>query len=266
MIEAWFAFAFGLLIGSFLNVCIYRLPRDLSVVRPRSFCPECEKQIAWYDNIPVLSFLLLGGRCRYCKARFSWRYPVVELLTGVVFFLGVYKLGLSWAAARFCLYAAYLVALLFTDLETRILPDEFTKSGIVLGLLFAPLAHLPVLFGYLILPAGAPLWQTSLVESGLGAFVPSAFLWLTGWLYERIRKREGLGFGDVKMIAMIGAFTGLSGALTVLLYGSVLGTVVGLLFIAITRKSMATYELPLGSFLAFVALVHAAVTTLSSSG
>jgi leader peptidase (prepilin peptidase) / N-methyltransferase len=130
MIEAILALLFGLLIGSFLNVCIYRWPRDLSVVKPRSHCPACEKTIAWYDNIPVVSYLVLGGRCRYCRARISWRYPVVELATGLLFFYWVYT---HWRrrrlAIKMCVFSALLVGLVFSDLEERILPDEMTLGG-----------------------------------------------------------------------------------------------------------------------------------------
>src|ERR1039458_9901222 len=137
MTAAILAFLFGLLIGSFLNVCIYRWPRDLSVVRPRSHCPSCEKTIAWYDNIPLLSYALLGGRCRHCRARISPRYPVVELLTGALFFVFVWRLGPSLAAVKFCLLSALLVGLTFSDLEARILPDEFTLGGMAAGLVLA---------------------------------------------------------------------------------------------------------------------------------
>ena len=134
MLEAFFAFAFGLLIGSFLNVCVYRLPRDLSVVRPRSYCPACEHPIAWYDNVPLVSYAILRGACRHCKAGIPARYPIVEVLTGVLFFVYVLRMGPTPAAAKYCLLGALLVGLLFSDLEERILPDEFTLGGTVAGL------------------------------------------------------------------------------------------------------------------------------------
>src|SRR5581483_5768374 len=137
MIEAILAMVFGLLIGSFLNVCIYRWPRDLSVVRPRSHCVGCEKTIAWYDNIPVVSFVVLGGRCRYCGGGISFRYPVVELTVGLLWFYWVYTYGLTAVAAKMAILTAILVALVFSDLEERILPDEFTLGGLVIGLVFA---------------------------------------------------------------------------------------------------------------------------------
>ena len=143
MMEACLALLFGLLIGSFLNVCIYRWPLDLSVVRPRSYCPKCEAPIAWYDNVPLASYAILGGKCRHCRARISPRYPVVELLTGALFFLLVYRYGLTPFAGKMCVFTAMLVALLFTDLEERILPDEFTVWGTVAGLVFAIFAATP---------------------------------------------------------------------------------------------------------------------------
>jgi leader peptidase (prepilin peptidase)/N-methyltransferase len=138
MMEAILAGAFGLLIGSFLNVCIYRMPRDISVLRPaRSFCPECEKQIAWYDNIPVISWIVLGGKCRACGTRIPLRYPLVELTTGLVYFFGVWYWGATPAAAKFLLFFTALIALVATDLEDRILPDEFTLGGTVAGIVVA---------------------------------------------------------------------------------------------------------------------------------
>jgi leader peptidase (prepilin peptidase) / N-methyltransferase len=257
VLEACLALLFGLLIGSFLNVCIYRMPRDLSVVRPRSFCPACQHPIAWYDNVPVLSYLLLRGRCRHCKAAISPRYPAVELLTGALFFVYVWKLGPTLAALKFCLYGAALVGLIFADLEERILPDEFTLGGAAVGLVLA--CFVPVkdeIAAGLLWLAGAhwsPPW-TSLAEAVLGAGLPCMFLWLGGWLYLKLRHREGLGLGDVKLIAMVGAFLGLRGALLTLIVGSLLGSVIGYAYIRITRQDPATYELPFGTFLGAAAI------------
>ena len=257
MLEAALAGLFGLLIGSFLNVCIYRMPRDLSVVRPRSFCPGCEKPIAWYDNIPLLSYFLLKRRCRYCQAQIPARYPIVEALTAVLFFFFVAKLGLTLVALKFCLFSALIVGMIFADLEERILPDEFTIGGIVIGLGLSWI--IPIedgIAGFILAIVGRPLTgpPLSLAESALGAFVPSSFLWLTGELFYRLRHKEGLGFGDVKMVAAIGAFLGLRGALMTLIVGSLLGSLIGLFFILITRKDHSSYELPFGSFLGIAAL------------
>jgi leader peptidase (prepilin peptidase)/N-methyltransferase len=255
-----FALLIGLLIGSFLNVCIYRWPLDLSVVRPRSHCTSCDKMIAWYDNIPVLSYIILAGRCRYCRTHISMRYPIVELATGALFFYFVDTLGLTVAAARMCCFTAMLVALVFTDLEERILPDEFTVGGAVLGVVFAFFVPVPdITAAALFWLAGAELhapWVW-VAESLTGALLPALFLWGGGWLYFKIRHREGLGFGDVKLIAMVGSFMGLRGALFTLIVGSVAGSILGFGYIKLTRKDPSTYELPFGTFLGVAALAAA---------
>ena len=238
-----------MLIGSFLNVCIYRLPRDLSVVSPRSFCPECEAPITWYDNIPLLSFILLRGRCRKCAKRISWRYPVVELLTGIFFFAAVYLRGLTGPAIHFAVFAAIIVELVFSDLEERILPDEFTLGGAALGIVFAALW--PSGFGLLqffFWSAHQPRLLAA-ADALLSALFCSGTLWLVGAIYQKLRHREGLGLGDVKMFATVGAFLGLSYALMGFFVGSVLGSVIGLSYILIARKDASSYPLPFGTFL-----------------
>jgi leader peptidase (prepilin peptidase)/N-methyltransferase len=261
MFEALLALLFGLLIGSFLNVCIHRWPRDLSVVRPRSHCPYCEKMIAWYDNVPVLSYLLLRAKCRYCGARISWRYPVVELMTGALFFNFVYMAGVTPVAIKMCVLSALLVGLLFSDLEERILPDELTKGGMVLGFLFALIVPVPsqavkeavfIISGHDL--SGVPL---SLAEAAAGAILPAFFLWIAGVIFEKVRHKEGLGFGDVKLIAMIGVFFGLQGAVLVWLIGSLSGSIVGFGYIKATGKDSGTYELPFGTFLCASGLIVA---------
>jgi leader peptidase (prepilin peptidase)/N-methyltransferase len=263
LIETIIAFLFGLLIGSFLNVCIYRWPRDLSVVRPRSHCTCCDKTIAWYDNVPLLSYALLGGRCRYCRARIPVRYPVVELLTGLLFFLFVYALGPTLAALKMCVFAAILVALVFSDLEQRILPDELTLGGTLAGLAFAAFVRVPdnTAQALLWLVGAEPSAGTmqSLAESALGAALPALFLWGGGWLYYLVRHREGLGFGDVKLIAMVGSFLGLRGALLTLILGSLSGSLLGYGYIKATGKDASTYELPFGTFLGLAAIAVAVV-------
>jgi leader peptidase (prepilin peptidase)/N-methyltransferase len=253
MIEALVALVFGLLIGSFLNVCIYRWPRDLSVVRPRSHCPACEKTIAWYDNVPLVSFLILRRRCRHCGARISWRYPQVELLTALLFFYFVWQFGPSLAAAKMCVFSALLVGLIYSDLEELILPDEMTLGGIAAGLVFA--IFVPIRDGIveLFLPGRAG-WIT---EAALAAALPAFFLWFAGWVYYRLRQREGLGLGDVKLVAMIGSFLGLSSTLMALAGGSIAGSIIGYSYIKITGKDPSTYELPFGTFLGAAALVVA---------
>lgn len=258
MIEAILAFLAGLLIGSFLNVCVYRLPRDLSVVRPRSFCPQCEKTIAWYDNVPLLSYVLLRGRCRNCRARIPVRYPIVELLTGVAFAICAIGLGVTLLALKFAIFAAILITLIATDIEERILPDEFTLGGTAIGLVLALFVPVDAGLMHFLLPASlGPRWL-SLAESAFSAGFACGSIWFVGWVYEKVRHREGMGFGDVKMIAMIGAFLGFQWALMTLIVGSLLGAVIGLVYILFTKKDAATYELPFGSFLGAAALVVAA--------
>jgi leader peptidase (prepilin peptidase) / N-methyltransferase len=260
LIEAILALLFGLLIGSFLNVCIHRWPRGRSVVRPRSHCVRCRKIIAWYDNIPVVSYVLLGGKCRHCGKRISPRYPTVELLTGLLWFFFVWKGGLSVASIKMCVFSAMQVALLFTDLEKRILPDELTLGGTLVGLAFAPFAPLydESSMGLLWL-AGIELngSMLSLAQAAIGAAVPAFFLWGGGWLYLKIRKREGLGFGDVKLMVMIGAFLGLQSTLATLLAGSIAGSVISLLYIWIAKKDASEYQLPFGTFLGAAAIAVA---------
>lgn len=265
MMVASLAALLGLLIGSFLNVCIFRLPRDLSVVAPRSFCPNCEKQIAWYDNVPVLSYLLLGAKCRACSATISWRYPVVEGITAALFFASVSRLGVSPEAAKLCVFCALMVGLIFMDLEERILADEFTVGGMTFGFLLSLFLPMPRFIGHFILPAEWKESYLSLGEGLIGGLGPAIALWGIGEIYYRLRGREGLGFGDVKMIAMVGAFYGLQGALLTLILGSMAGSVFGLLYIAVTKKDSNTYELPFGSFLGIAALIPPFVFIESSN-
>ncbi|HUJ23773.1 MAG TPA: prepilin peptidase [Bryobacteraceae bacterium] len=257
MFAGIFAIIAGLLIGSFLNVCIYRMPRDLSVVRPRSFCPSCEHPIAWYDNIPVLSYFILRRRCRHCGKRIPLRYPVVELMTAALFFLIVNALGPTAAAAKLCVLAALLIGLSFADLEERILPDEFTLGGTALGLVLAWFVPVDDIIARVFLSIQhidlGPHW-TSVAESLLGATLPAGFLWFGGVIFEKVRHKEGLGLGDVKMMAMIGAFLGLRATLLTLIFGATAGSIIGLIYVRATKKDAATYQLPFGTFLGFAGI------------
>jgi leader peptidase (prepilin peptidase)/N-methyltransferase len=248
MLEALVALAAGLLIGSFLNVCIFRLPRDLSVISPRSFCPACEHPVAWFDNIPIASYVVLRGRCRHCAQPIPWRYPLVEALTAALFVTAVLLRGPSLLSVKLCVFCALIVGLVFADLEARILPDEFTLGGIALGLLFAVLAPFQIVFFSLFLRHWGPRWL-SLVAAAVSAAVPALLLWGLGAVFQKIRKKEGVGLGDVKMVAMIGAFLGLQLTVLTVMAGSLVGSVIGLAYIYLTRKDPGTYELPFGSFL-----------------
>jgi leader peptidase (prepilin peptidase)/N-methyltransferase len=258
--ETLLAALFGLLIGSFLNVCIHRWPRDLSVVRPRSACPECQKKIAWYDNIPLLSYALLRAHCRNCGKTIHWRYPAVELITALTFAYFVYYDGLGLLAIKFCIFGAILIALTFTDLETLLLPDELTLGGLVIGIVFAFFVPVPdTIFQWIASVAGFhPGHRAAMLgEALLGAMVPAGSIWFAGWLFEKLRHKEGLGFGDVKMLAMVGAFLGLQGALLTVIVGSIAGSIIGLAYIKFSGEDASNYPLPFGSFLAAAALFAA---------
>ncbi len=229
-------FLFGLVFGSFLNVCVYRLPRELSVVSPRSFCPACSAPIAAYDNIPVLSWIILRGKCRNCQARISPRYALVELLTGVFFGFSYLAAATPAGAIKLSTLSFLLIGLIFTDAETQLLPDLLTKPGIALGLLFSLLVPLRDFS----LPAISNWRLVSLVNSLAGALLGSAFILGVALLYEAVRGVEGMGRGDVKLMALIGAFLGARQTLLVLLLGALVGSVFGVLLILLVwRKRLA---------------------------
>jgi leader peptidase (prepilin peptidase) / N-methyltransferase len=228
-------FLLGLAFGSFLNVCIYRLPRGLSVVTPRSACPKCKQPIAIYDNVPVLSWLILGGRCRQCKTRISPRYLMIELLTGLLFLACYWYLGLTIATLKFCAFAFLLLGLIFTDAETKLLPDKMTLPGLALGVIFSllvPVNDLASQFlpGMVNLPFSGEVSMRvlSLIDSLLGAAVGAAFIYGAGAVYLRWRGMEGMGLGDVKLMAMVGAFLGMKLTIFTIFTASLAGSVFGL--------------------------------------
>ena len=232
---AFAIFALGLALGSFLNVCIYRLPRDLSVVHPRSTCPGCRQPIAFYDNIPVLSWLILRARCRRCKARISARYAIVELLTGALFLACYACFGPTPATVKYCAFGFLLLGLIFTDAETQLLPDKMTLPGLALGVIFSlivPVNDLAsqILPGVVSLPVSSEIsWRLlSLLDAVLGAAVGAAFIYGAGAIYLRARGVEGMGFGDVKLMAMVGAFLGLKLTVFTLFAASIAGSLFGL--------------------------------------
>ena len=254
---AAFTFLFGIVIGSFLNVCIHRLPRGESVVAPRSHCPQCLKPIAAYDNIPLLSYLLLGGKCRYCQVRISPIYFVVELAAGLLFLLSYSLLGPTVEFLRQATFGSLLIVLVMTDWQERILPDRINFPGMALGLLFAVLVPIGDGTGqWLARLAGMgslPIAAVSLLDGLLGALAGGGLLFVLGELYFRLRHREGMGFGDVKMMAMVGCFLGPKLTLLTILLGSFGVSVIGLLLMLALRKG-SDYELPFGTFLGFAAL------------
>ena len=232
--------ALGLLVGSFLNVCIYRLPRYQSVVTPRSHCPACGKVLDWNENIPVVSWVVLGGRCRTCDGRISMTYPLVEIATAIVFawVAGIY--GLTPLLFVRLLFASAMIVLFMVDLEHHLLPNAVTLPGIVVGFIAS-----------LFLPPG---WISSL----LGILLGGGVLLGIGELYYRTRGLEGLGMGDVKMLAMIGGFLGWPLMLVTLVLSSIAGSLVGVALL-VTRRGGMHAELPFGTFLALAALIAAGV-------
>jgi leader peptidase (prepilin peptidase) / N-methyltransferase len=226
----------GLAVGSFLNVCIHRLPRDQSLNSPPSRCPSCEYRLRWFDNIPVLSYVLLGGRCRKCRTRISIRYPLVELITMVLFLVHGAVFGWSALLVPRLAFGCAMVVLFAIDLEHQLLPNVITLPGIVVGLIASA-----------VLPPG-------IVDALIGVLIGGGVLWLIGEAYFRYSGHEGMGGGDVKMLAMIGAFLGWKLVLVTLVLSSIAGSVIGLLVIAI-RKGGMKYALPYGTFLALGALV-----------
>jgi len=228
-------FALGLAFGSFLNVCVYRLPLGLSVIHPGSACPNCKTPIHFYDNIPVLSWILLGGRCRNCQQHITPRYLVVEILTGLLFLACYSHFGLTLATLKYCLFSFLLLGLIFTDAETQLLPDKMTLTGLVFGIalsLFVPVNDLAsrMLNGVMDLPVSTDIsWRLlSLSDSLLGAIVGASFIYGAGAIYLRARGVEGMGFGDVKLMAMVGAFLGLKLTIFTIFTASVAGSLFGL--------------------------------------
>ncbi len=251
-----FAFVLGLVVGSFLNVCILRIPAGESIVRPASHCPKCGKPIAPYDNVPVLSWLLLRGRCRNCRAPISALYPAVELLSGVIFAACAWTFGFTPAALKWAMFCALLEVLAITDLRERILPDKVNLTGAILGLAWS--AVLPVNDGtalWLAAKAFAfppPQRALSICDALLGALAGAGILWLFAEGYFRLRGREGMGLGDVKMMAMAGTFLGAKAAVLTIMAGALLGSVLGAAFM-LFRRTGSEYEPPFGTFLAAAA-------------
>ncbi len=237
-----FVLLLGLVLGSFLNVCIHRLPLGLSVVRPRSACPSCGAPIAWYQNVPVASWIALRGRCAWCPAAISWRYPFVESLGGVTLLVLWRLYGPSAAFPITAFFALAMIALFFTDYDHQLLPDAITLTGLAAGMLSAPWSP------FLGDRVGDRLWA-----AGTGAALGAGLLWIVGELYSRARHVEAMGLGDVKMMAMVGAFSGARGVLLTLFAASTIGAVVGLALIPLRGRSLRD-TLPFGCFLAPAAL------------
>lgn len=254
---------FGAIIGSFLNVVIHRLPREQSIVFPNSRCPSCGAAISPFDNIPVLSYLILRGRCRACRAPISARYPAVEALTGLLYGLVFLRDGLTFALPFDLVFVTALVALVFIDSEHMILPDAITYPGMI----FAVVARLaipylmgrpyfddlePLLNGIL---AGWPMWAASLVGALLGALAGGGSLWLMGWVWERLRGVEAMGLGDVKMMFMVGAYLGWRLTVLTIFLAVLSGSLTGILLMLRRGERDMQMLLPFGIFLGIGSII-----------
>jgi leader peptidase (prepilin peptidase)/N-methyltransferase len=231
-------FILGCVIGSFLNVCIYRIPAGKSIVSPPSSCPVCGHRIRCYENIPIISYLFLSGQCSSCHNKISLRYPLIEAFTGLLFTAVIYYCGLSVATLVYWLFVAALVVISFIDLDHRIIPDVISLPGIVIG--FVCSFFIP--------------WLTWL-DSLLGILIGGGILFLIAWLYELIAKREGMGGGDIKLLAMLGAFLGWKAILPIVFLSSLLGTVIGVPSMLL-QKSDTKFAIPFGPFLAAAAIIY----------
>lgn len=233
-----FVFLFGACVGSFLNVCIYRLPAGESVVSPPSRCPACGREISWYDNIPVISFLLLSGRCRSCRSAISWRYPSVEMLNGLLTLLLFMKFGPSFTFVSLFVFSSALVAITFIDLDHQIIPDVITLPGIALG------------FAASFLVGGID-WKNSLI----GILVGGGSLLIVAYGYQFLTGKEGMGGGDIKLLAMMGAFLGWPAVPFVIFASSLIGSIIGVTLMLIRGRD-SKLAIPFGPFLSFGALLY----------
>lgn len=233
-----FIFLAGLCVGSFLNVCIYRIPNQKSIVHPGSACPVCKTPIRFYDNIPILSYLAIKGRCRHCRNPIPFRYPIVELLGGLLALSFALKFGLTPSALAYFIFGAALLVITFIDLDHQIIPNEITLPGIPIGLAFS-----------FFIPGLSP------AASLIGILIGGGLLWAVATLYLLLTRREGMGFGDVKLLGMIGAFIGWKGVLITIFAASAIGTLAGLAAMLKSRKDMKM-AIPFGPFLAIGALIY----------
>lgn len=230
----------GAVIGSFLNVCIYRLPIGKSIVSPPSACPGCARELSWFENIPVFSYLALGGRCRSCRIGISARYPLIEAVTACLFVAAYWFYGPSLLLISRLVFLCVLIVLFAIDFELQLLPNVITLPGIVVGLLFSLVTE--------------PGWQSAII----GMLIGGGVLWSIAEVYFRLRHEEGLGMGDVKMLAMVGTFVGWQLTLVTLMMASLAGSIVGVGLIALQRGTMKQ-ALPFGTFLALGAMLAATI-------
>jgi len=246
------AFIFGLPVGSFLNVCIYRLPKGKSIVNPPSHCPKCNKKISWFDNIPLISYILLKGKCRNCKTTISPRYFLVELLTGLLFVFLMLKFGFSFDFFIFAIFTCILIIVTFIDFDHFLIPDVLVLPGIVLGLAVSVknslLADLSPLFFNVSYPLSAFL------NSLTGAILGFVSLLVVAILGEMLFKKEAMGGGDLKLLAMIGAFLGWKNVLFTIFMSSLVGSVIGITMLILKKRGRLEY-IPYGPYLALAAVI-----------
>jgi leader peptidase (prepilin peptidase)/N-methyltransferase len=233
-----FAFVFGAIVGSFLNVCIFRLPAEASIVKPRSQCPYCHHPIRNRDNIPLISFIILRGKCRDCGGKISWHYPLVELITALLALLLFLKFGLTLNFLIFFIFTAVLIVITFIDLDHQIIPDILTLPGI-------PIFCLAAIF----------LLKIPWLEALLGLLIGGGILFMIAFVYELISRREGMGGGDIKLLAMIGGFLGWKSLIFILLFSSFSGAMVGITAMIIKKQDMK-YAVPFGPFLSAAAVAY----------
>jgi leader peptidase (prepilin peptidase)/N-methyltransferase len=249
---------FGLIVGSFLNVCIARIPLDASIISPPSHCPRCMTPIRWYDNLPLISFSVLRGRCRTCGQHISRRYPLVELLNGLLYLWTFSAFGFTGEALLVMALVSSLVVITFIDLDHQIIPDVITFPGMVVGLAAAPFfmtalaGPLPFGLGNVLPPLGQN--SRSFLNAFIGLLLGGAPLYLIGLLWEKLRKVEAMGGGDVKFMAMVGSFLGWKGAFLTIMLGAMAGSIVGVALILL-KKHQADRVIPFGPFLAFGTLL-----------
>ena len=237
-VYALFAIVFGMVVGSFLNVCICRMPKDQSVVTPPSHCPHCSYQIRWYDNIPLVSYLLLRGKCRGCGAHISLQYPLVELLNGILTLLLFLRFGPTLAFVALFIFCSALVVITFIDIEHQIIPDEISLSGIVLGFVLSFFLQ-------------GHSWLNSL----LGILLGGGSLLLVAYAYQWLTGKEGMGGGDIKLLAMMGAFLGWKSIPFIIFASSMVGSVVGISMMLFQKKD-SKLAIPFGPYLAFGAVLY----------
>ncbi len=253
-------FIFGLIVGSFLNVCIARIPLGRSIATPPSHCPQCSKGIRFYDNIPLLSYLLLRGRCRHCGLPISFRYPLVELMNGLLYVWIEHEFWLGGETLLIMLLCSALIVITFIDYDHQIIPDVISLPGMLIGIVIAPFFLMalaePLPFPIdRMMPLAGP-YLTALTNSLLGVLCGGVPLFAIGWIWEKLRHVEAMGGGDIKLMGMVGSFLGWKGALLTIMIGSLAGSLVGVLLILLKKHEMGKV-MPFGPYLAFGAVLSA---------